>query len=92
MEKVTRQYYPNTTQLQKIRGLLPKKNDESEAGTTLVAIKSKRSKNAVYKVLKGRWENVEIIKACLDIIINDAQNKIEYAQEQKEKLVNDQRV
>lgn len=87
MQNVVEQYYPDLSELQKIRSLLTKKT-----GVQIAAFKASVSKNSVYKVLKGKWKNPDIIRACLEVIEEDAQTNINYARIEKEKLLREQRV
>lgn len=74
MSSTISQYYLKREQLQKIRSLLPKKDNTGTAAQK-VAKKVKKSPSSVYKVLDGTFQNADILYACCQVIIEDSEQK-----------------
>lgn len=72
--------YPNLQELKTLRQKLPKN------GTLKVVEKTGLAKDTVYKVLAEKFQNPIIIKACLSVIIEDAESKKEWAEDLMQRM------
>lgn len=75
--------YPDTKELEKIRILLPK-----GSGVKKAASKAACGTGNIYNILAAKYKSKIVIKACLDVIKEDANDKIVFVKKIRDKMRN----